>query len=277
MDVNQATAIHPGSTTGTAGHPGPVVLLHIGDGLATVTLNRPDKLNALSLGLAKEFRQAVAEVAERDDVGVLLIQGAGSGFCAGGDVGEMAAAADRGDYLAKLVGEMNEPLASLSKLPVVTITAVHGTVAGGGIGLMLAGDIVLAAEGTGFTSAYPGVGLSPDCGASTLLPAVVGLRRALEFTLAGRMLHAEHALEWGLISEVVAPDQLRERAAVVARDILAGAPQALGETRRLLRASVGRGFVEGLQDEIATISMLARTELAGRRIERFAAPWGGAS
>ena len=277
MDVNQATAIHSGSTTGTAGHPGQVVLVHIGDGLATITLNRPDKLNALSLGLAKEFRRAVTEVAERGDVGVLLIQGAGSGFCAGGDVGEMAAAADCGDYLAELVGEMNGPLAALSKLPVVTITAVHGTVAGGGIGLMLAGDIVLAAEGTRFTSAYPGVGLSPDCGASTLLPAVVGLRRALEFTLAGRMLDAEHALEWGLISEVVAPDQLRERAAVVARGILAGAPQALGETRRLLRASVGRGFVEGLQDEIATISMLARTELAGKRIARFAAPRGAAS
>lgn len=272
MDANQAPAIDSGSATGTAGHSGQLVLLHIGDGLATMTLNRPDKLNALSLGLAGEFRQAVAEIAERDDVGVLLIRGAGSGFCAGGDVGEMAAAADRGDYLTQLVGEMNHPLAALSKLPVVTISAVHGTVAGGGVGLMLAGDIVLAAEGTRFSSAYPGVGLSPDCGASTLLPAVVGLRRALDFTLGGRTLDTEHALEWGLISEVVAPGQLHERAAVVASAILAGAPQALGETRRLLRASVGRGFVEGLQDEMDTISMLARTGLAGQRMARFAAP-----
>lgn len=272
MDGNGVAAVKTESSRTDEAPKGPIVVVNVDGGLATITINRPDKLNALSLQTAKEFSGAVAGLAERTDVGVVLIMGAGGQFCAGGDVAEMAAADDRGEFLNSLVAEMHAGLSQLAELPLVTITAVQGTVAGGGIGLMLAGDWIIADERTRFTSAYAGIGLSPDCGMTSMLPRAVGLRRSLEFTLSGRLLNASDALSWGLITEVVGSGELAARAEAVAHKILAGPVQAMGETRRLFRTNTGRNFREGLQDEQNTISKLARTETAGARIADFAAP-----
>jgi 2-(1,2-epoxy-1,2-dihydrophenyl)acetyl-CoA isomerase len=144
-------------------------------------------------------------------------------------------------------------------------------VAGGGLGHMLVADVVIASERATFASRYSDIGLTPDCGVSTLLPEAVGVRRALELTLTSRRLSAAEALEWGLVAEVVPPDALHARAHEVASGWLAGATAAFGQTKRLMHAGLGRRFQDALDDEARTIGAAFETPYAQRAIAAFAA------
>ncbi len=248
-----------------------VRLIDVAGDVATVRLNRPDAGNALDLATALELRDGIRRLASKEPR-VVVLRAAGRMFCAGGDVRAMAAAADRESFVAELAGVLHEALAALRELPAVVVAVVQGTAAGAGVGLVLAADIVLASERATFVAAYPGVGLSPDCGVSALLPDAVGPRRAALFALTGLRLDAATALEWGLVSEVCPPDALEQRADAVIEALGAVPAGAVREAARLLRSAPGRPYADQLADEAATIARLAATAEAGERIRHFATP-----
>jgi len=241
----------------------------VADGVARITLDRPESANALDLPVARALGQAIAETARNEQVRVLVLAATGKLFCAGGDVGEMAAGADRSGYLAELAGTMHEALEALRRLPVPVVAQVQGTAAGAGIGLVLAADIAVAADSAKFTFAYPGVGLSPDCGVSALLPRVVGPRRAAAFALTGRVLTAAEAGEWGLVTEVCPAVRLPGRVDELAASIAAGPASALGQTAILLRQGIEKSYADQLRREAATIAALGDGREAAERIAEF--------
>ena len=136
---------------------------------------------------------------------------------------------------------------------------------------MLVADVIVASERATFASRYADVGLTPDCGVSTLLPEAIGTRRALELTLTSRRLTAAEALDWGLVAEVVEPDALDARARAIAAAWLGGATAAFGQAKRLVRSGLGRGFQESLDDEARTIGAAFETPYARAAIAAFAA------
>jgi 2-(1,2-epoxy-1,2-dihydrophenyl)acetyl-CoA isomerase len=245
----------------------------VNGGVATVLLDRPEAGNALDLATATALRDAVHRLAA-EDLGVVVLRAAGRMFCAGGDVRAMASvpASEREPGVAELATTVHEALVGLRALPVPVVAAVQGPVAGGGLGLVLAADIVVASDRATFVAAYSAVGLSPDCGVSALLPSVVGPRRAALFTLTGVTLDAATALEWGLVSEVCAHADLDERVGEVAGAIAALPRAAARETARLLRGSGERTYSDQLADEAATIARLSTTPDADALIRAFAAP-----
>jgi 2-(1,2-epoxy-1,2-dihydrophenyl)acetyl-CoA isomerase len=247
------------------------ILFEVDDGLAHLTLNRPDRLNAIDGEAAHRWRELAHEVADRDDVRAVLFDAAGPAFCAGGDVAAMAATGGSGEVVAGLADVIHDGHRVFAQTPKPIVAAVQGAVAGGGLGFMLVADYVVAGEAAFFVSKYADIGLTPDCGVSTLLPQAVGMRRALQLLLTDRSLTAAEGLEWGLVAEVVPDDVLRGRARAVAEHWLAGASGAYGQAKRLVRDSVGRGYRDGLDDEARTIGAAFETADARARIAAFVA------
>ncbi|ACU96824.1 enoyl-CoA hydratase/isomerase family protein [Saccharomonospora viridis] len=223
------------------------------DGVAHIRLNRPDAANALNLPAAQQLRAAAVRAGEDDDVRAVLVTGAGSRFCAGGDVGSFVEADDQAAYLHELATDAATTAIAALEKPVVA--AVHGAVAGAGLALMLSCDVVVAASGTKFVFAYPSIGLTPDCGLSYLLPRAIGQQRALTFALSGKPVDAARALEWGLVSEVA---ENAEAAITRGREVVAGFAtgphRALGQVRRLLRAGWEMDRAATGAEEARTIS-----------------------
>ena len=243
--------------------------------LARLTLNRPDSANALDLELAEELCAALADAETHADCHVLLLQGAGRFFCAGGDVAAMAAAADQGAFLKELAGRLHEAVLALAKSRLISIAVVKGPAAGAGLGLALNADFILASPKARFLAAYAGVGLTPDCGVSYLLPELAGPRRAAEMCLAGRVAGHADALEWGLINELVAAEEIAGRAQELGEQLASGAVSVLGPTKRLLRARSIAGYETHLQEEAETIASMAASADTRNRLAAFAGRSGG--
>src|SRR5690606_21305721 len=246
--------------------------LSVTDGLARVTLNRPARLNAIDADAADRWRDVAREVTERDDVQAVLLDAAGPAFCAGGDVQAMATADYDAASIADHADVIHEGHAILRAGTKPIVAAVQGAVAGGGIGFMLCADYIVAADTSFFASRYAAIGLTPDCGVSTLLTEAVGMRRALQFTLSDSRLTAAAAREGGIVTEVVPADTIDARAREVAGHWLAGAAGAYGQARRLLRAAPLRTVRESLDDESRTIAASFATDDAERLIAAFTAP-----
>lgn len=239
--------------------------------LGRITLERPDASNAVDLPTAEAFGAAVTAAAG-DGIRAILLQGAGKRFCAGGDVASMAAAPDRAEYLLELATVLEQHLRRLSELDKPVVAAVQGAVAGAGLAFILNSDVVIAAASTKFLMAYSGVGLTPDCGVSYLLPRAIGQQRALELALTGRVLTAPEARDWGLITEVADDEQVGARAREIAVR-LAGEPAfALGQAKRLIRGSWTMGREDSARDEARTISRAVTTDEAQQRIATFGTP-----
>lgn len=238
--------------------------------LMWLTLNRPDEANALSIPLAAEFGAALALAESDPQCHVLILQGSGRFFCAGGDVAGMADAADKSAYLLALAGAMHEVVLAMARSRLVIIAAVHGPAAGAGLGLVLNSDFVLAAPEATFLSAYAGVGLTPDCGVSYLLPQMAGPRRAAQMCLGGRMATAREGLDWGVVSELVETSGLRARARELGISLAAGAAQTLGPTKRLLTMESLSAYADHLEEELNTISSMGSHPDSLRRIAAFA-------
>ena len=247
------------------------ILFEVSDGLAHLTLNRPERLNAIDGDAAHRWRDLAREVAERDDIRAVLFDASGPAFCAGGDVAAMASSGGGGQVVGGLADVIHEGHRIFGETPKPIVAAVQGAVAGGGLGFMLVADYVVAGEAAFFVSKYADIGLTPDCGVSTLLPQVVGVRRALQLLLTNRSLTAVEGLEWGLVAEVVPDDALTARARAVAEHWLTGAGGAYGQAKRVVRASVGRSYADGLDDEARTIGAAFDTEDARTRVAAFAA------
>lgn len=244
------------------------VRLDITDGVASVELNRPEAANALDLPLAERLSEVVERVAG-DDVRAVLLVGAGKRFCAGGDVRSFLASEDPPAYLELLASTADRALQRLAELDKPVVAAVHGAVAGAGLAVMLSCDLVVAAAGTKFVTAYAGIGLTPDCGVSWLLPRAVGQQRALELLLTPRTLTAVEARDWGLVTEVVDDAVVADRGLELARSLAAGPAAAYGQARRLVRSSYAATRAETGADEARTIAEAVRTDDAQRLIAAF--------
>ncbi|KQZ75583.1 enoyl-CoA hydratase/isomerase family protein [Nocardioides sp. Root151] len=236
------------------------------DGVARIELNRPEVSNAVDLPTAHALSAAIKSAAADDDVRAVLVTGAGKRFCAGGDVASMVASdGDQAAYLLELAGALDGALQELTALEKPVVGAVQGAVAGAGLAVMLSCDLVVADPGTKFVTAYPGVGLTPDCGVSWLLPRAIGQQRALHMALTNTPITADVALDWGLVTEVAGAD----RALQLATTLAAGPVFAFGQARRLIRGSWESDRASVGRDEAVTIAKAVGTDDAQRLLAAF--------
>lgn len=245
------------------------VLLERDGAVATITLNRPEVGNALDMPTARALMDAVIACDEDDAVRCVLLTGAGKLFCAGGDVASFAKAGDHlPAFLKEITVYVHAAVARLMRMNKPVVTAVNGSAAGAGVSLAILGDIVLAGPKAQFALAYGAIGLSPDGGATWLLPRLIGLRRAQELCLRNKRVPAEEAAAIGLVTRVVEGDLLAE-AMEVAQDLARAATPALGVTRRLLLDSATASLETQLDAESRGIAGLARTAQGKEGITAF--------
>ncbi|MEV8025054.1 enoyl-CoA hydratase/isomerase family protein [Microbacterium sp. NPDC080220] len=245
------------------------ILLRREGALARLTFHRPASLNAMDFEMGTRWRDLAHELTRDDTVGAIVLDAAGPAFCAGGDVVQMATSGGSGGAITEMAGVIHDGIRTFVESSIPMVAAVQGAVAGGGLGLMLTADYIVASPRAVFVSKYANIGLTPDLGVSTLLPAAVGQRRAMQLLLTDTTIDAPTALEWGLIAEVV--DQPGERADEIARAWLDGATGAFGQAKRLVRTGAGRPFADNLDDEARTIGAAFDTPDAATRIAAFAA------
>lgn len=235
----------------------PAEYLHLSidttDGVRTITLNRPERLNAVNPRLASELPRAVQDAAADDAVRVVVITGAGRGFCAGLDLGEpVQLGTTRHEQLDpyQWVGRWVQAITQCEK-PVVA--AINGPCAGAGFGLALACDLRLLAASATCTAGYVRRGLSPDAGVTWWLPRLIGHARAADIILTGRDVRPEEAAQIGLVSAVYADDEFAAAVSAYARALAAGPPLAFAHTKRLLLNSPDATLDAQLRDELAAI------------------------
>jgi 2-(1,2-epoxy-1,2-dihydrophenyl)acetyl-CoA isomerase len=245
--------------------------LEIADGAATITLNRPDRLNALSFGLLSELHRAMRLVAAgvpKREVRALLITGAGRGFCSGADL-LAPRPNDPEDPKESLRDYFVPPVHILKNLGIPTIAAVNGVAAGAGMSLALSCDIVIAARSASFLAAFVNIGLVPDVGASWLLPRALGDARAAGMLLLGEKLPAEKAAEWGLIWKCVDDDQLMVEAGATLKKFAGGATMSYSRIKQLLRAAPHTALPNQIQMESEFQAVLRDSEDAQEARKAF--------
>lgn len=232
------------------------ILFERRDGVAHLTLHRPDAMNGITQRMSEELLAAVTAIADDPSVRAVVLSGAGGRFCGGGDVKGFGAL---GDGLAHHLREITVPLhaavSQLARIDAPVIAAVQGSAAGAGIGLVLGADLVVAGESAKFVLAYTGIGLTPDGSTSWSLPRVVGLHRALDLALTNRVLSAAEAAEWGIVTRVVPDADVLTDATALAEQIAGGPTQAFGAVKRLIRGAFDHSLEEHLVLE--TESMVA--------------------
>jgi 2-(1,2-epoxy-1,2-dihydrophenyl)acetyl-CoA isomerase len=235
------------------------ILLDIQDGVALLTLNRPNVFNSLNVPLMTEVRAVLKQVAESPDIRVLVMTGAGEAFCAGADL----TAAGRGDpegtgeklsvgeiVSRKMKTHFNPLVSEIYRLEKPVICAVNGVAAGGGVGVALATDIVIAARSAYFLQVFgPRLGIVPDCGCTWFLPRLVGRARALGLALLGDKLPAEQAAEWGLIWKCVDDGALMDEAMALAKKLAEGPTRAYGYIKKAYSESERNRLDEQLEYE----------------------------
>jgi 2-(1,2-epoxy-1,2-dihydrophenyl)acetyl-CoA isomerase len=241
------------------------LLFDVQDRVATVRLNRPMQLNALSQALVEELIAVFDAVAEDDAVGAVVMTGEGRGFCSGADLAAAAsrsAGVDRSelDIGIALEQQYNPLVKKIHALPKPVIAAVNGMAAGAGCSLALMADLTIAARSAKFLQAFVNIGLMPDAGGTWILPRLAGPQRALGFALLGESIKAEQAKEWGLVWDVVDDDQLLPSATALAKRLAAGPAQALARIKFSLQAGAKQSLDQQLQLEREWQRDLGRTE-----------------
>jgi 2-(1,2-epoxy-1,2-dihydrophenyl)acetyl-CoA isomerase len=236
------------------------ILFAVDHGVARLTLNRPDKLNSLNTAMHTEIRQAL-ECLPDSGARVLVLTGAGRGFCAGQDLGDRAVAPgaenrDLGDSIERYY----KPLVlTLHNLPIPVIAAVNGVAAGAGANIALACDLVVAARSASFVQAFAKLGLIPDSGGTWALPRLVGLSRALGLTLLGNKLSAEQAAAWGMIWQCVDDADFAPTIDSLAKALAVAPTGGLARTKAAIRASWQHSLAEQLDIERDTQRELGRS------------------
>ena len=217
------------------------ILFAIEQGVAWLTLNRPDVLNSFNRAMAGELRDALESIATNDSVRAVLLTGAGRGFCAGQDLAEASprpdgSLPDLGDFVREGYNPIIRAIRTLEK-PVVC--AVNGVAAGAGANLAFACDIVFASREASFIQSFSKIGVIPDSGGTFILPRIVGLARATALTMLAEKVSAEQAEDWGLIYRVVEPPALLDVAGTVAVQLATQPTRGLGLIKRALNRSLG--------------------------------------
>ena len=244
-----------------------VVELTRDGGVLTITLNRPDVLNALNRAVHDGIHAGLTEAAADPAVRAVLITGAGRGFCVGQDLQEFSRGA--GDVAENLRRNYHRNVLAIRALRKPVLAAVNGPAAGAGMSLALACDVRIASDAASFVPAFISIGLVPDSGGTWLARRLLGTARAFEWLTTGRRLGAEEARAWGLVSEVVPADELPERAQEVARLFAAMPTRAVSETKRLLDAAETSTFAEQLELEARAQAELTRTHDFGEGVAAF--------
>jgi 2-(1,2-epoxy-1,2-dihydrophenyl)acetyl-CoA isomerase len=256
------------------------ILFEVNNNVARITMNRPEAANALNAEMAKDMMHAALRCSEDPAIRAVILTGAGRLFSGGGDLKSFAAQGDNMPYhLKEVTTYLHAAVSRFTRMDAPIIAAVNGTAGGAGMSLCCFCDLVLAAESAKFTMAYTRVGLTPDGSSTYFLPRIVGLKRALELTLTNRLLTAQEALEWGIVTKVVPDANLQAEADALAAQLATAATGALGSAKRLLHS----GWSETLetQMELETQSIAARAQTADGRegiaafIEKRAAKFAG--
>jgi 2-(1,2-epoxy-1,2-dihydrophenyl)acetyl-CoA isomerase len=242
--------------------------------VGTLTLNRPDALNAMSPDLISELTTAAAWLADRAPIRALIITGAGRAFCSGGDVNWFKrGVSDEGVDLPSEVRRgaelLHNAIVDIRRIPYPVIAAVNGPAAGAGMSLALSADIRIASDEAFLAIAYGRIGAAPDGGMTYFLPRVVGPAKALELALNDPNLDAQAALEAGLVTEVVPADELLSRAREKAEKLAAKAPYYVRMTKRLLHESIENSLTDHLQLERHGIADSMGTEDLKRGVTAF--------
>ena len=232
------------------------VLLDVADGVATITLNRPDGMNALTVEAKVALNSAVASAAADDAVRAVVLTGSGRAFCVGQDLREHADLLSSGDPapLSTVRDHYNPLVTAIAAMPKPVIAAVNGTAAGAGLGIACACDFRIGATGARYTTAFAGIGLTADSGLSWSLPRIVGAGRAAALLLLAEPFTTEQALEMGLLNAVVPADQVLPAAVELATRLAAGPTAAYACIKESLAFAASSTFVEALakEDELQT-------------------------
>jgi len=230
------------------------LVLELDNRVAHITLNRPQAANTLSLEMSRELLDAAIHC-EAEGARAVVISGAGRMFCAGGDLRSFATrqGVTLTTYVTETLTALHAALSRLTRMDAPVIAAVHGSAAGAGFSLICACDLVLAASSARFTMAYTRSGLTPDGSATYFLPRLVGLRRALELTLTNRVLSAQEACQWGLVTRVVSEEELPGAALELAQQLAQGPTGAFGAAKRLLQQSFGERLESQMENEARAI------------------------
>lgn len=231
------------------------ILLDVVDGIATLTLNRPASLNALSVDMMKALAEATAALTRRDDLRVVLIVGAGEHFMAGGDLKDfstyqhLSPESRIATFRAMIELYINQSVEALAALPVPVIARVQGACAGFGLSLALGCDLVVAADSAYFTTAYASIGLSGDGGVSWFLPRIVGRHKAFELLLLADRFDAAEAQRLGVVNKVVPMAELDAAVAALVSRVINGPRETYAEMKRLLNQSADHSLDAQLQLE----------------------------
>src|ERR1700742_481096 len=238
-------------------------LLRIDGAIATITLNRPAAFNSINLAIAQKLEALAADVEANDAVRVLVIEGEGRAFSAGGDLQTIGAAAEA-NTIAPVVGELLKHyhafIEMVRRMPKIVLSSVHGSAAGAGLGLAFVTDLCIAADDARFTPAYAKIGVTPDGGSTVGIVGTVGVRRALQIFLAEDSFTAQQALEWGLVAKIVPATELKAATRQFAERLAQNPPAAIRGTKALVYQAAVTPTPQQLDAEESKIiaSMLTR-------------------
>jgi enoyl-CoA hydratase/carnithine racemase len=247
-------------------------LLWVEGSIATITLNRPATFNSLDLSIARKLEELSAEVEANDAVRVLVIQGEGRAFSAGGDLKTLGAAA-AANTIAFVVGEQLKHyhafIERVRRMPKIVVSSVHGSAAGAGMALAFVADLCIAAEDARFTPAYAKIGVSPDGGSTVGLVATVGARRALEIFLLEDSFSAQQAHDWGLVTRVVPAAELKAATQKIAERLAQNSPAAISGTKSLVYKAAVTPIKQQLDAEEEKIIKAMNTEEFLVAVQKF--------
>jgi 2-(1,2-epoxy-1,2-dihydrophenyl)acetyl-CoA isomerase len=239
----------------------------VAGGVATITLNRPDTLNALNTTMRRELREALKAASRDDDVRAVVITGEGRGFCAGAD---LRGGAGEREFRRVLTDEYHPLVEAIRRLPKPVVASVNGVAAGAGVSLALAADLVLAADDARFVAAFGRVGLLPDSGLTRTLVRALGRHRATQLLLSGEPLSAADARAAGLLAGVVPSAELSQATVTLARQLADGPTAAIGLTKRAINIAEDSSLDEGLAAEAALQELAGRTADHAEGLAAFA-------
>ena len=248
------------------------IRLTVENNLATIVLNRPDRMNAMSAQMKVDLRDSFRALAKGSIAArALLITGAGRAFCAGADLLESAQknAGGMGDAGSNLMDDYHPMFLELADLDMPVITAVNGAAAGAGMSLAISADFILAGKSGYFLQAFVNLGLAPDAGSSFLLPRLIGPQRARRMMMLGERIPAQTAFDWGMVYEVCEDDALLETATVFATKLANGPTQAYAGIRGLMRQSYDNSYASQLQEEAFLQRKLSATKDATEGVTAF--------
>jgi 2-(1,2-epoxy-1,2-dihydrophenyl)acetyl-CoA isomerase len=243
----------------------------VAEGVATITLARPEAANAMSWDLVDQFARAVAATTGDPATRAILIEAEGKHFSVGGDIRAFASEPEPAAFIGRLARRLHEGVTALAACPAPVIVAAQGAAAGAGLSVVAGGDIVLAGRSASFAMAYTGIGLTADGGATWFLPRLIGLRRTQELAYTGRRLTADEALSFGLVTRLVDDAALADEARALARQVAAGPTAAYGGVKRLLAETDRAPLPAQLDAEADAIELAMAGEDAREGIAAFLA------